>query len=99
MLFMVNYSMVNPDYLESLLYISPAGSPILFYEDGVYACKKGTRIASKVIELVNSHPAYALIGDLKARGISKLVDGINVIDYSEFVDLVEAHDVVPWLRN
>jgi sulfur relay protein TusB/DsrH len=99
MLFTVNYSMVNSDYLDSLLMVSPADSPILFYEDGVYVCKEGTRVASKVKELVNSHPAYALIADLKARGISNLVDGIKEIDYSEFVDLVEAHEVVPWLRN
>jgi sulfur relay protein TusB/DsrH len=96
---MINYSMVHPDYLDSLLKISPAGSPILFYEDGVYACKDGTRVAGKVSELVNSHPAYALVGDLKARGVLNLVDGIKEIDYSEFVDLVEAHDVIPWLRN
>jgi sulfur relay protein TusB/DsrH len=99
MLFMINFSMVNPDYLESLLKISPAGSPILFYEDGVYACKEGTRVSGKVSELINSHPAYALIADLKARGVSKLVEGIKEIEYSEFVDLVEAHDVIPWLRN
>ena len=99
MLFMINYSMVGPDYLDSLLKVTPANSPVLFYEDGVYACKAGTRIADKVSELVNSHPAYALVEDLKARGVSNLVDGIKVIDYSEFVDLVEAHDVIPWLRN
>jgi tRNA 2-thiouridine synthesizing protein B len=99
MLFTINYSMVNPEFLDSLLKVLPKSSPILFYEDGVYACKQGTLSEGKVSQLATSHPVYALDADLKARGISDLVDGIKEINYDEFVGLVEVHNVVPWLRN
>jgi tRNA 2-thiouridine synthesizing protein B len=99
MLFTINHSMTNPDYLDSLIKVSPSGSPLLFYEDGVYACKEGTRVSDKVNQLLISHSIYALTEDLQARGISAVIAGIKVIDYSGFVNLVEAHEVVPWLRN
>lgn len=99
MLFTINHSTINPEYLDSLLKTSPSGSPILFYEDGVYACKKGTRVEGKIRDLQNAHPAFILIEDAKARGISQIIEGIKGIDYGGFVELVEAHDVIPWLRN
>jgi tRNA 2-thiouridine synthesizing protein B len=42
---------------------------------------------------------YALEPDLKARGVAgKLMDGIKLVDYSGFVDLVAANDKVQaWL--
>ena len=46
---------------------------------------------------LEDHPVYALEADLEARGLAALMDGIQVIDYDGFVELVEQHHVVPWL--
>ena len=43
------------------------------------------------------HSVYALDADLEARGIKTVIDGIDVIGYDGFVELVEQHDVAPWL--
>jgi tRNA 2-thiouridine synthesizing protein B len=85
--------------MDSMSRVCPKNSPILFYEDGVLACKANTALAGKIQELLADHTVYALIEDMKARGIGALVEGVKTIDYSGFVELVESHDVVPWLRN
>jgi hypothetical protein len=38
-----------------------------------------------------------LVFDLEARGLTILVEGIQIVDYDGFVELVEQHHVVPWL--
>jgi tRNA 2-thiouridine synthesizing protein B len=43
------------------------------------------------------HPIYALDADLQARGITTVLDRVQVVGYDGFVELVEQHDVVPWL--
>ncbi len=48
---------------------------------------------------LQSHPVYALEADLAARGINNLIEGIQVINYDGFVELVEQHNVIPWLRS
>ncbi len=83
--------------LKSMLRIAPAGEPILLYEDGVYAAAQGTASAGLIDRALEQHPVYALQADLEARGLTSLVDGIQVIDYDGFVELVEQHHVVPWL--
>ncbi|MFQ5616386.1 MAG: DsrH/TusB family sulfur metabolism protein [Anaerolineales bacterium] len=50
-----------------------------------------------VRKALENHPIYALEADLQARGLSRLVDGVQVIGYDTFVDLVVEHNVVPWL--
>ena len=35
--------------------------------------------------------------DVEARGVKKIISGIQVIGYDGFVELVEEHEVVPWL--
>lgn len=99
MLYTVNNSTVTTNDLNSLLLIAPSGSPILLYEDGVYSAAAGTRNAGKLKDVLQSHPVYALEADLEARGIKNLTDGIQTINYDGFVELVEQHDVVPWLRS
>ncbi len=97
MLFTVNKSPFMHGNLESCLRVAPAGSPLLLYEDGVYAAAAGTRLEATVRQALGEHPVFALEADLKARGIERLIDGIRVIDYAGFVELVEQHPVVPWL--
>jgi len=97
MLYMVNKSPLMTHNLETCLVVAPEGEPILLYEDGVYAAMDGGRLADQIRAALERHPVYALEADLEARGIQRLVEGIQVIDYDGFVGLVEDHDVVPWI--
>lgn len=97
MLFTVNKSPFSTNHLASALRIAPTGAPILLYEDGVYAAAEGTQSAALVKQALASHPIYALQADLEARGIHKVLEGIQVVNYDGFVELVEQHDVAPWL--
>ena len=97
MLYTVNKSPLMFGNFRSVLGIAPAGEPILLYEDGVYAATEGTASAELIKQALEQHPVYALQADLEARGLASLVDGIQVIDYEGFVELVEQHHVVPWL--
>jgi tRNA 2-thiouridine synthesizing protein B len=97
MLYTINKSPFEERNLESALRIAPQGTPILFYEDGVYAAAKGTQFEPLVRAALLAHPIFALDADLKARGVARTVEGVQVIGYDGFVELVEAHLVVPWL--
>ena len=97
MLYTVNKSPLMFGNLRSVLGIAPANEPILLYEDGVYAAARGTASEDLIKQALEQHPVYALQADLEARGLASLVDGIQVIDYDGFVELVEQHHVVPWL--
>ncbi len=97
MLYIVNKSPLSTNSLESLLRIAPAGAPILLYEDGVYAAMPDARSAELVASALADHPIYALDVDLQARGIGRVIEGITITDYDGFVELVEQHDVAPWL--
>jgi len=97
MLYTVNKSPLMFGNLKSVLRLAPGGEPILLYEDGVYAAAQGTASENLIKQALNQHPVYALQADLQARGLASLVDGIQVIDYEGFVELVEQHHVVPWL--
>lgn len=97
MLYMVNKSPLMFGNLKSVLGIAPAGEPILLYEDGVYAAVKGAASQDLVRQALEQRPVYAVRADLEARGLTALVDGIQVVDYDGFVQLVEQHHVVPWL--
>ena len=96
MLHIVNKSPYERNALESCLRLAQSGSALLLIEDGVYAAIKTGSAASKLSGL----DVAALDADLKARGVSedKLVEGVKVVDYADFVDLVEAKDKVQsWL--
>ena len=97
MLHTVNNSPLGSPSLQSALRVAAAGDPLLLLEDGVYAARAGTRAEALVKSALASHPVYALGPDLKARGIDRIIEGIQVIDYDGFVQLVEQHSVVPWL--
>ena len=99
MLYTVNNSTITTDDLNSLLLIAPSGSPILLYEDGIYSAAAGTRHADNVQAVLKTHPVYALEADLAARGIKNVIEGVQIINYDGFVELVEQYDVVPWLRS
>lgn len=95
----VNKSPFGNNALSSCLGASKAGSGILLIEDGVYGALTGTEISEKVKEAMKTRKIYALGPDLKSRGIhDRIIEGINVVDYGGFVDLVAEHDAVEaWL--
>ena len=96
MLHTVNKSPFERRTLDSALRHAVKGSAILLIEDGVYAAMKNGKGAA----LLDGLKVSVLGPDLAARGISedKLVDGVTVVDYAGFVDLVEANDKVQsWL--
>jgi tRNA 2-thiouridine synthesizing protein B len=97
MLYTVNKSPLSTNSLSSVLRIAPPGSPVLLYEDGVYAAMPGAASTPLIEQALAAHPVYALDADLEARGIATVVDGVVVIGYDGFVELVEQHDVAPWL--
>jgi tRNA 2-thiouridine synthesizing protein B len=97
MLYTVNKSPLMFGNLKSMLRVAPAGEPILLYEDGVYAAARGTASEGLIKQTLEQHLVYALQADLEARGLVSLVEGIQVVDYDGFVELVEQHHVVPWL--
>jgi tRNA 2-thiouridine synthesizing protein B len=100
MLHTVNKSPFDKNSLDTCLKFAKAGSSILLIEDGVYAALKGTVAEGKVREATAKHKVYALAPDLKARGMEegRVIDGITLVDYAGFVDLVEASDKVQaWL--
>ena len=100
MLHTVNKSPFERSTLESCLRLAKKGSAILLYEDGVYAAIKGTATSGKVEAAIADFSLFVLGPDLQARGIGEdsLIDGIQMVDYGGFVDLVaEKGTVQAWL--
>lgn len=96
----VNKSPLDRNALESAVKHAMKGSAVLMIEDGVYGAMKGTIKSSLVTDAMGDISFYALGADLKARGISEsqIIDGVNVVDYNGFVDLVAEHDTTQsWL--
>jgi len=99
-LFTVNKSPFEKNSLEAAIRFSLAGSSILMIEDGVYGAMKGTAAEDMVKGAMSDRKVYALKSDLMARAIKddRIIEGIEVVDYAGFVDLVEANDKVQaWL--
>ena len=99
MLHIVNKSPFEKRSLDSCLRIASKTSAILLIEDGVYAVTKGNALEAKIKKAMLDKKVYALAPDLEARGMQNLVmDGINLVDYGGFVDLVVEHNSVQsWL--
>jgi tRNA 2-thiouridine synthesizing protein B len=96
MLHLVNKSPYDACSLNTASTIMKNGDHLLLIEDGVYGAMKNGKAAG----LLKGLKVSVLGPDLAARGITeeKLLDGIDVIDYGGFVDLVTATDKVQsWL--
>lgn len=89
-LHIVNKSPYEKNSLATAVGYVKDGDAVLLIEDAVYAAAKGGSAAAKL----NGLDVSVLGSDLAARGIGedKLVDGVSVVDYTGFVDLVEAKD-------
>jgi tRNA 2-thiouridine synthesizing protein B len=99
MLHTVNKSPFDRNSLDSCLNHAKDGSSVLLFEDGIYAVLKGSAASGK-LQKASGISVYALGPDLKARGIGEdqIIEGVKVVDYGDFVDLVTRHDnVQSWL--
>jgi tRNA 2-thiouridine synthesizing protein B len=99
MLHTVNKSPSERNTLDSCLAHVKKGSAILLIEDGVYAATKGTDTAKKLEAAMKTVPVYVLQPDVEARGMNgRVLDGVKLVDYGGFVDLVAEHPTVQsWL--
>ena len=99
MLHTVNKSPFEHKALETCLRFARQGSAVLLIEDGVYAAAKDTAVSPHVQEALKTVAIYALKPDVEARGMqSRVMDGVRLVDYAGFVDLVAEHNAVQsWL--
>ncbi len=97
MLHTVNKSPFDRSAFTSCLATAQADDHILLIEDGVIAAMAGTKFEPMVKEALANHKIYALGPDLKARGIDRIIDGVEVTDYAGFVSLAAEHVMFPWL--
>jgi tRNA 2-thiouridine synthesizing protein B len=99
MLHTVNKSPFDHNTLETCLKFARQGSALLLIEDGVYAAARDTAVSKQVQEAMKSVSIYALTPDVEARGMqNRVMDGVRLVDYGGFVDLVVEHNAVQsWL--
>jgi len=93
----VNKSPFTHATLDECARFTTEGSLILLIEDGVYAAKAGTSYEPKLVGIMKRAEVYALEADIKARGVGKLVDGVKVVNYDGFVELVESNKMNAWV--
>jgi tRNA 2-thiouridine synthesizing protein B len=96
----VNKSPFEKDSLDACIAHALDGAAVLLIEDGVYAATTGTSVEPRVRDAMQRLNFFALASDCKARGLAEadLIDGIALVDYGGFVDLVTGHDnVQSWL--
>ena len=90
MLHTINKSPFEKDSLKTCLRYAEKGSSVLFIEDAVYACTRGTIFEKQISDNHGNISFYVLGPDLEARGLdnSNLTNNIEIIDYKGFVKLV-----------
>lgn len=95
----INKSPFERNAFDSCVTHVKKGTSILLIEDGVYAATKGTAAAKKLEGIMKDVKVYALQPDVNTRGMQgKVLDGVNLVDYGGFVDLVTRHNAVQaWL--
>ncbi len=98
MLHIVNKSPFDANSVAGVLRVANKdGAALLLIEDGVYAAVKNG--ANEAALKAAGMPVYVLQPDSDARGLqTRLMDGVNMVDYGGFVDLVATHNTVQsWL--
>lgn len=97
MLYMVKRSPFMSHDLDQVLIVANEGSHIMLYQDGVMAAA-GSPVTREWLVKASSKgiKVHALLEDLSARGIKDPMDGIDIIDYGGWVDLVERLQTVSW---
>ena len=96
----VNKSPFDKNSLSDCLRRATSGSTVLLIEDGVYGALENTTVSEQILDRNNELKFCALAPDLAARGLTEkpLIDGLTLVDYDGFVDLVEeCSSVQSWL--
>jgi len=98
MLHIVNKSPQERNTLDTCLATAQDGA-LLLIEDGVYAATQGNAAAGKLQQAMHHLKVYALKPDLDARGMAdRVLEGVTLVDYGGFVDLVAEYAVCQsWL--
>ena len=95
MLHTVNKSPFDNSSLQTCLKYARQGSAVLLIEDGVYAAARDTAVSKQMQEALKRVAIYALKPDVEARGMQgRVMDGVRLVDYEGFVDLVVEHNAV-----
>lgn len=100
MLHTVNKSPFEKTAFATCLRYAKDGDAVLLYEDGVYAARKASATTADVTAAAGRLKMFVLAADLEARGVpaDQVIDGIQLVDYGGFVDLVaENGPVQAWL--
>ena len=91
MLHIVNKSHTQTTSLASCLRLAQPGATLLLTEDAIYAATTAAAEGSGVARAMQRLKVCALQPDVEARGMAgRLIDGITLVDYAGFVDLVTA---------
>lgn len=90
---------VNKSPFERSAFISAlnhlrAGDALLMLEDGVVGSRKSSAFAGILENAAKTCRVYVLGPDMAARGMEAkdLVAGVELVEYSGFVELVTSHD-------
>ena len=89
MLNIVNKSTFQSTSLDTCLRMAQPGQGLLLIEDAIYAATKGSTAEAAIRSACSTLKVYALQPDMDARGVTaKAIEGVTLVDYSGFVDLV-----------
>jgi tRNA 2-thiouridine synthesizing protein B len=90
----VNKSPFERSSFVSALNHLGSGDALLMLEDGVVGARKGSAVAALLEDAAKTCGVFVLGPDLSARGMREgdLVQGVKLVDYGGFVDLVTTHD-------
>lgn len=93
MLHTVNKSPFETNALSSCLAHASKGDAVLLIEDGVLGALKGSTASGDIWGRRVDIAFYVLGPDAAARGLTadRMIDGIGIVDYAGFVDLVAKH--------
>lgn len=95
MLHIISKSPFERNTLDSCLRVARPGNSLLLIEDAVYAAARGNKAADKIKMASQTLKVYVLAPDLEARGMKETaMEGVTLVDYGGFVDLVAEHSVV-----
>ncbi len=100
MLHTVNKSPFERNAFKACLARAKEGSVIVLFEDAVYAVTRGTTLEKIAVRAAEKFHVFVLGPDLNARGYDwgQVVEGVTVVDYDDFVDIVVTHGpVTAWL--
>lgn len=99
-LHLVNKSPTDRNAFDTCFRMTKPGDSILLIEDAVYAAMANAEFANKIVSRLEDYSFFVLGPDVAARGLNDkpLIEGIGVVDYEGFVDLVAENKVTQsWL--